>query len=66
MKVFPAQKIYDIKKSFKKIITLKNFSKETFLMNLGSEILVFKKGYIVDAVSINLRNENSILKYVGD
>lgn len=35
-------------------------------MNLGSEILVFKKGYIVDAASINLRNENSILKYVGD
>lgn len=35
-------------------------------MNLGSEILVFKQGYIVDAVNINLRTEHSILKYAGD
>lgn len=60
------QKVYDIKKSLKSKLILKNFSKETFLMNLGAEILAFKKGYIIDSVSISVSTENSILKYIGD
>lgn len=35
-------------------------------MNLGAEILVFKKGYMIDSANINLKNEHSILKYNGD
>jgi hypothetical protein len=66
IKVGTPQKIYDIKKSLEKKISLKNFSKEFFLMNLGSEILTFKKGYVIDSAYINLKNEHSILKYNGD
>ena len=59
------QKIYEIKKSLKKKLILKNFSKETFLMNLGAEILAFKKGYMIDSVSISVSIDHSILKYIG-
>ena len=34
-------------------------------MNLGSEILTFKKGYIIDSVNINIKVEHSSLKYIG-
>ena len=60
------QKIYDIKKSLEKKIVIKNFEKEFFLMNLGSELLTFKKGYVIDSVFITQKKENSILKYNGD
>lgn len=33
-------------------------------LNLGQEILVAKKGYIVDSVNINLQVESSYLKYL--
>ena len=58
--------MYDIQVTFRKKMTIKNFSKETFLMNLGSEILAFKKGYIIDSAMINVKNEHSILEYIGD
>jgi hypothetical protein len=35
-------------------------------MNLGSEMLAFKKGYVIDSVFITQTKENSTLKYNGD
>ena len=62
----PAEKIYDIKNSLKSQIKIRNSAhKGTFIMNLGTEILTFKKGYIMDSVNINVKVENSFLKYIG-
>jgi hypothetical protein len=35
-------------------------------MNLGQEILMFRKGYCVDKVKINQRVEGTVLKYFGE
>ena len=34
-------------------------------MNLGSEILALKKGYVLDSATVNLKTDNSTLVYVG-
>ena len=34
-------------------------------MNLGSEILALKKGYVLDSATVNLKSEESRLVYVG-
>jgi hypothetical protein len=39
----------------KKVLILENYSKDIVFLNLGQEILVAKKGYIVDSVNINLQ-----------
>lgn len=60
------QKIYDVKTSFRKSLTIKNYSKEVFLMNLGNEILALKRGYILDSATVNLKNQESYLEYIGN
>ena len=66
LKMNIAEKIYDIKNSLKNKIKIRNSAfKGTFIMNLGSEILTFKKGYIIDSVNINIKIEHSYLKYIG-
>lgn len=35
-------------------------------MNLGSEILALKKGYILDSATVNLKHEESFLQYIGN
>ena len=61
-----AEKIYDVKKSIKKKIVIKNFTKSTFIMNLESEILTFKTGYFIDSVNLQINQGTSYLKYVGN
>ena len=34
-------------------------------MNLGSEILALKKGYVLDSATVNMKHENSRLMYIG-
>lgn len=58
-------KIYDINKKFKKVLEIKNFSKDITFINLGSEVIAAKKGYIIDSVNVNNKSENSILRYMG-
>lgn len=60
------KKVYDIQKRLKKKLVLKNFMKDTFLMNIGWEILAFKQGYIIDSVSISSNIHNSNLRYIGE
>lgn len=48
----------------KKQLILENYSKDIVFLNLGQEILVAKKGYILDSVNINLQVEHSFLKYL--
>ena len=60
-----AEKIYDVKKSIKNKIVIKNFTKSAFIMNLESEILAFKKGYFIDSVNLQINQGRSYLKYVG-
>ena len=55
IKINPPYKIYDIMNGLKKILILENYSKDIVFLNLGQEILVAKKGYIVDSVNINLQ-----------
>lgn len=60
------KKVYDIQKSLKSKIVLKNYLKDTFLMNIGWEILAVKKGYVIDSVSINSALDKPTLRYIGD
>jgi hypothetical protein len=59
-----AYKIYDIMNSLKSQMLLRNYSKDIIVMNLGQEILVASKGYIVDSVNINLQANNTYLKLI--
>lgn len=59
-------KVYDVKEGLEKKIKLENFSKEIFLMNLGFEILAVKKGYIIDSAYLNIREESTFLRYIGN
>jgi hypothetical protein len=47
-------------------MSIKNYSKELFLMNLGGEILALKKGYVLDSATVNLKHESSYLEYLGN
>lgn len=58
-------KIYDIMKKFKKVLEIKNYSKEIIFINLGSEVIAAKKGFIIDAANINIKTETSSLKYMS-
>lgn len=64
IKINPMYKIYDIMKGLKKVLLLENYSNDIVFLNLGQEILVARKGYIVDSVNINLQIESSYLKYL--
>ena len=50
--------------SLKSILILENYSKEIVFLNFGKELLVAKKGYIIDSVSINFQIEHSHLEYL--
>lgn len=65
IKLSPLQKIYDIKNSLRKSLRLTNYSRDIFLMNLGSEVYALKKGYILDTANVNLKHEESKLYYLG-
>lgn len=39
----------------RRVLILENYSKDIIFLNLGQEILVARKGYIVDSVNINLQ-----------
>lgn len=43
---------------------LKNYTKDMIVMNLGQEILVASKGYIVDSVNINIQQNDTYLKLI--
>ena len=64
IKINPIYKIYDIMKALKRVLLLENYSNDIVFLNLGQEILVARKGYIVDSVSINLQIESSYLRYL--
>ena len=45
---------------------VESINRDCFLINLGKEIYMFKKGYCVDKVVVNNRDKNTILKYFSD
>lgn len=55
VKTFGANKIYDITKSLRKRVRISNYSRDTFLLNMGCEIIAAKKGFIIDSISINFQ-----------
>lgn len=64
IKINNPYKIYDIMNSLKKNLILENYSKDIVFLNLGQEVLIAKKGYIVDSVNINFQIDTSYLKYL--
>lgn len=48
--------VYEIKESIKKRLNIFSYSKGTFIMNLQSEILAVKKGYILDSAQMDKSN----------
>ena len=62
------EKIYDIQKDLlvENRIHIKNYTDNMFIVNLNEEVLAFKKGYVLDSVSININIENTLLKYLGN
>ena len=55
VRIFPVTKVYDISKSLKKRVRISNYSRDTFLLNMGCEIIAAKKGFIIDSISINIQ-----------
>lgn len=51
----PPYKIYDIMNNLKPLLRIENYSKDIIFLNLGQEILLASKGYIVDSVNINVQ-----------
>lgn len=56
IRIGTAVKIYDIMKKFKKVLEIKNFSKDVILINLGYEVIAAKKGFIIDSANVNIKN----------
>lgn len=50
-------KVYDIVKTLKKKVRISNFSKDTFFLNMGCEIIAAKKGFIIDSINVNFQGE---------
>lgn len=48
------KKIYDIDYAHKDNLKIESITKDSYFMNLGQYFLMFRKGYCVDKVSINL------------
>ena len=57
IKVNPIIKVYDILKSLKKKMKISNFSKDTFFLNMGCEIIAYKKGFIIDSINVNIQGQ---------
>lgn len=66
LRTFPVAKVYDITKSLKKRVRISNYSRDTFLLNMGCEIIAAKKGFIIDSISINIQGEDSRLVYLNN
>ena len=47
-------------------IHIKNYTDNMFIVNMHEEVLAFKKGYVLDSVSINNNIEKTFLKYLGN
>jgi hypothetical protein len=47
-------------------LKIESIAKDSYFMNLGQTILMFRKGYCVDKAFINLKVEGTLLKYFGD
>lgn len=45
---------------------MESVDKECFLLNLGREIMMFKRGYLVDKVAVNYQVKNTFVKYFSD
>lgn len=60
------KKIYDIEIAYKDTLKVECITKDSYFMNLGQDILLFRKGYCVDKIFINLKLEGTLLKYFGD
>jgi hypothetical protein len=59
-------KVYDIMKSLKKRVKISNFSKDTFFLNMGCEIIAAKKGFIIDSINVNIQGKESRLIYLSN
>lgn len=66
IKIHQVQKVYDIIKSLKKKVRISNFSRDTFFLNMGCEIIAAKKGFIIDSISVNIQGADSKLIYLSN
>lgn len=63
-RISPIVDIYKLEANFFKNIQIFNYDRETFLINLGTLILVIKRHYPIDTGELKYRNENSRLVYL--
>ncbi len=59
-------KVYKVEAKQVEGLQVESVAKDTFLMNLGQEILMFRKGYLVERVRITQKVEGTRLKYFTD
>lgn len=57
IKLNPVIKVYDIMKTMKRRVKINNFSKDTFFLNMGCEIIAAKKGFIIDSINVNVQGQ---------
>jgi hypothetical protein len=60
----PILDVYKINADYLKVMQLHNYDRETFLINLTTQILVIKRHYPIDAGELKYRHENSRLVYL--
>jgi hypothetical protein len=59
-------KVYSIKKDLMSSLRFDNLSNRFFLLYVGLEVLaVMKEGYMIDSAKVDVKEGNSLLKYVG-
>lgn len=59
-------KVYEVNEKQLLGLRVESVARDAFLMNLGQEILMFRKGYLVERVRITQRVEGTHLKSFGD
>jgi len=53
-------------KTLKKRVLISNFSRDTFFLNMGCEIIAAKKGFIIDSISVDIQGQESKLIYLSN
>lgn len=63
-KATPLFDVYKIDTNFFEVMKLHNYDKETFIINLITQVLVIKRHYPIDTGELKYRHENSRLVYL--
>ena len=56
-------KVYELPYEMRKVVTLENYSKDVYFINLGEQIIAIKRGYILDSARVNKDTNDCHLKF---